>query len=203
MARGEEKISYDREPPQKTATTAITTVDPDLEETIFLPGEEGPLDREGQVGIGIFRFRFSLSSFRLGRGFSLRRFSIAEAALLLMMAYISSRGLGVVRQTLFNAIFGTGPEANAYYAAFRLPDTLFSLISGGALIQEFVPVFITYENDQGKRETWRLPSLVFNVMLVALTMLVLIGEFAAPAFVSHWLVPGYSPAVQDLTTSLS
>src|SRR5229473_4288694 len=203
MARGEEEISYDREPPQKTATTAITTVDPELEETIFLPGEEGPLDREGQVGIGIFRFRFSLSSFRLGRGFSLRRFSIAEAALLLMMAYISSRGLGVVRQTLFNALFSTGPEANAYYAANRLPDTLFTLIAGGALVQAFVPVFVSFEKEHGREETWRLTSLVFNVLLVTLTGMVLIAEFAAPAFVNHWLVPGYSPAEQSLTTSLT
>ena len=28
---------------------------------------------------------------------------------------------------------GAGMAANAYYAAFRLPDTLFSLIAGGAL----------------------------------------------------------------------
>jgi hypothetical protein len=41
--------------------------------------------------------------------------------------------LGAVRQILFNARFGVGPKANAYYAAFRLPDTLFSLIAGGAL----------------------------------------------------------------------
>src|SRR5712692_4913800 len=161
MARGEEEISYDREPPQKTATTAITTVDPELEETIFLPGEEGPLVREGQVGIGIFRFRFSLSSFRLGRGFSLRRFSIAEAALLLMLAYIGSRGLGVVRQTIFNALFGTGPDANAYYAAVRLPETLFNLIAGGALTHALIPVFVSYEKDNGRREAWRLVSLVF------------------------------------------
>src|SRR5260370_36821828 len=171
------EISYDREPPQKTATTAITTVDPELEETIFLPGEEGPLDREGQVGIGIFRFRFSLSSFRLGRGFSLRRFSIAEAALLLMMAYISSRGLGVVRQTIFHAIFVTGPEANAYYPAFHLPSTLFNLIAGGALIQAFVPVFVSYEKQHGQAETWRLPTLVFNVIIVTLTPFLLTTPF--------------------------
>jgi len=203
MARGEEAISYDREHPQKTAMTAITTVTPELEETILLPGEEGPLDDEGQVGIGIFRFRFSLSSFRLGRGFSLRRFSIAEAALLLMMAYISSRGLGVVRQTIFNAIFGTGPEANAYYAAFRLPDTLFNLIAGGALIQAFVPVFVSYEKQHGQAETWRLTSLVFNVMLVTLTAFLLVAEFLAPVFVNRLLVPGYSPSEQALTTSLT
>lgn len=182
---------------------AVTTVDATLEATISLPEEEDPLEDEEKVDTGFFRFRFRLSSFRLGRGFSLRRFSIAEAALLLMMAYITSRGLGVVRQSLFNAIFGTGPEANAYYAAFRLPDTLFNLIAGGALIQAFVPVFISYEKQHGQAETWRLTSLVFNVMLVTLSALLFAAEFLAPAFVNKLLVPGYSPSEQALTTSLT
>ena len=162
-----------------------------------------PPAQSGLWGIGPFRFRFRLEMFRPGRDFSERRFGIAEAAFLLMMGYLASRGLGVVRQTLFNAMFGTGPEANAYYAAFRLPDTLFSLIAGGALIQAFVPVFVSYEKERGREETWRLTSLVFNVMLVTLSGLVLIAEFAAPAFVSHWLVPGYSPSEQSLTISLT
>jgi len=119
------------------------------------------------------------------------------------MAYLASRGLGVVRQTLFNALFSTGPQANAYYAAFQLPDTLFNLIAGGALVQAFVPVFVSFEKERGWGETWRLTSLVFNMLFVTLTGMVLIAEFAAPAFVNHWLVPGYSPAEQSLTTSLT
>jgi putative peptidoglycan lipid II flippase len=162
-----------------------------------------PLGLPDHWGIGPFRFRFRLAKFLPGRDFVERRFGIAEAAFLLMMGYLASRGLGVVRQTLFNAIFGVGPEANAYYAAFRLPDTLFTLIAGGALIQAFVPVFVSFEKDHGREETWRLTSLVFNVMLVTLTGLVIVAEFAAPAFVSHWLVPGYSPAEQSLTTTLT
>ncbi len=201
--RGEEEIQYDRERPETTPAMAVTTVDPELEVTILLPEEEDPFDDEQKVGIGFFRFRFSLSSFRLGPGFSLRRFSIAEATLLLIMAYIASRGLGVVRQSMFNAIFGTGLEANAYYAAFRLPDTLFNLIAGGVLIQAFVPVFVSYEKQHGQTETWRLTSLVLNVMLVALTLLLLAAEFLAPAFVNTLLVPGYSPSEQALTTSLT
>lgn len=162
-----------------------------------------PPGRTDLWGIGPFRFRFRLAKFLPGRDFAERRFGIAEAAFLLMMGYLASRGLGVVRQTLFNAIFGAGPQANAYYAAVRLPDTLFTLIAGGALIQAFVPVFVSFGKDHGSEETWRLTSLVFNVMLVTLTGLVMIAEFAAPAFVSHWLVPGYSPAEQSLTTSLT
>ncbi|GAC1358586.1 MAG: murein biosynthesis integral membrane protein MurJ [Ktedonobacteraceae bacterium] len=148
-------------------------------------------------------FRFNLKNFLPGGNISLRRFSIVEAALLLMLALLASRGLGVLRQSIFNALFGAGPEANAYYAAARLPDTLFSLIAGGALTHAFIPVFLSHEKDHGKREAWRLTSLVFNVMLVILTVFILIGEFLTPTFVNTIIVPGYSPSEQALTASLT
>lgn len=149
-------------------------------------------------------FRFNLQNFLPGRGsFSVRRFSITEAAFLLMLAFLTSRGLGVARQMLFNVLFGTGPAANAYYAAAYLPETLFDLVAGGALTHAFLPVFLSHEKAHGQGEAWRLTSLVFNVMLVLLVLLVLLGELLAPAFVHHWLVPGYSPAEQALTTDLT
>jgi len=151
----------------------------------------------------LFRFRFNLANFRPGRDFSERQFSIAEAALLLMMAYIASRGLGVIRQSIFNSFFGTSLAANAYYAAFRLPDSLFNLIAGGALTHALVPIFVSYDKERGRMEAWRLTSLVFNILLVALTAVLLAAEFLAPAFVNHILVPGYDPAEQALTTSLT
>lgn len=122
---------------------------------------------------------------------------------MLMAAYIASRGLGVVRQSIFNAIFGLGPEANAYYAAFRLPDALFNLIAGGALSHAFIPVFVSYDKDHGRAQAWRLTSLIFNILLVCLTLVLLVGELFTPQFVSHILVPGYSPSQQALTTSLT
>lgn len=126
-----------------------------------------------------------------------------EAAVLLVVALLASRGLGIVRQSIFNAVFGTGPEANAYYAAARLPDTLFNLVAGGALSHTFIPVFVSYEKDQGQREAWRLASLVLNTMLVAITLVVLIGEVVTPDFVNHVLIPGYSPSEQALTSALT
>src|SRR6266571_6510030 len=135
-------------------------------------------------------FRFSLRSFRIDRNFSVRRFSIAEAAFLLMTAYLASKGLGVIRQVLFNSLFGTGPDATAYYAAIRLPDTIFNLIAGGALTHALIPVLLSYEKERGKVEVWRLTSLVFNVLLVSLAAVVLVAEFVAPGFVNNILVPG-------------
>lgn len=148
-------------------------------------------------------FRFSLDSFRLGSGFSLRRFSVTEAALLLAMAFLTSKGLGVIRQSLFNALFGTGPDATAYYAAFNLPDILFNLIAGGTLTSAFIPVFIGYEQRQGEREAWRLASLVFNVLLVSLTAAILLAEVLAPQYVNKLLVPGLPPYERALTTTLT
>jgi putative peptidoglycan lipid II flippase len=168
-----------------------------------VPVEMEEVEEKGSWGVGPFRFAFSFKSFLPGRDSSLRRFSIVEAALLLMMAYIASRGLGVVRQSIFNALFGTGPEANAFYAAVRLPDTLFNLIAGGALSQAFIPVFVSYSQQRGQREAWRLTSLIFNLMLVALTIATLIAEFVTPFYVNSMLVPGYPPSEQTLTTTLT
>ncbi|MHB8599829.1 MAG: murein biosynthesis integral membrane protein MurJ [Ktedonobacteraceae bacterium] len=147
-------------------------------------------------------FKVDLKDFRPG-GISLRKFSITEGVLLLVAGYLASRGLGIIRQTLFDAIFGVGAQANAYYAAYRLPDTIIELIAGGALSHAFIPVFISYEKDHGQREAWRLASLVFNILLVVLTLCTLIAEFVAPEFVSNLLVPGYAPATQAVTTSLT
>jgi putative peptidoglycan lipid II flippase len=148
-------------------------------------------------------FRFNLQSFRLKDGVSLRRFTIAEGAFLLMLGLLASRFLGVGRQMFFNAIFGTGPAATAYYAAYRLPDTLFNLISGGSLISAFVPILLAYEQRDGEHEAWRLASLVFNVLLVAMTLLIVGAEYVVPTFVNKILVPGYPPSQQALTTSLT
>ena len=179
-----------------------TIVEPQLEESTALTPNEG-LSKH-RIPVFNKAFSFNLRSFLPGGDdFSLRRFSVIEAAMLLIMGYLASKGLGVVRQTIFNALFGTGMQANAYYAASRLPDTLFDLIAGGALTHAFIPVFLSYEKDRGQREAWRLASLVFNVLLVALTALVFVSEFVAPAFVSTLLVPGYPPAQQALTAALT
>jgi len=146
---------------------------------------------------------FKLAHFRLDRTLLQRRYSIVEGSLLLMSAHLASNALGVVRQTILNLLFGTGPEANAYYAAAQLPNTLFNLVAGGALTYAFIPVFISYEQANGPKEAWRLVSLVFNVLLVLLIILVLFGEWLTPSFVNHLLVPGYSSSEQALVTTLT
>ena len=148
-------------------------------------------------------FRFRFRSFRISRSLYARRFSITEAASLLLLAYFASKLLGLIRQVLFNSFFGTGSAATAYYVAFNIPDTVFNLIAGGALVHALVPVFLSYEKEYGKAEVWRFVSLIFNVLLVSLTALILVAEIVAPQFVSNILAPGLTQSEKDLTTALT
>ncbi len=195
------RISYTRPNSSHTSRTGTSTVE--TQSSAPIPPPKKRLFSNHWGFLSERAFRFDLKKFRLGEGFSLRRFSIMEAALLLMFGLLASRGLGVVRQSIFNAVFGTGIDANAYYAASRLPDTLFNLVAGGALTHAFLPVFLSYEKNKGQIEAWRLTSLVFNVLFVAITLAILIGEFLAPSFVNTILVPGYSVAEKSLTTDLT
>ncbi|HET8632270.1 MAG TPA: murein biosynthesis integral membrane protein MurJ [Thermomicrobiales bacterium] len=132
-----------------------------------------------------------------------RELGAAEAALVLMASFLCSALLGAVRQVLFNAQFGAGPEANAYYAAFRLPDTLFSLIAGGALSGAMIPVLVAAEREEGEAAARRLANLVLTALLVVFAVATLAGELLAPAFVRDLLAPGFDAQTSALTVSLT
>jgi putative peptidoglycan lipid II flippase len=137
------------------------------------------------------------------RGLLTREFTVAEASIILMSSFFASALLGAVRQVLFNAEFGAGDEASAYYAAFRLPDTLFSLIAGGALSSAMIPVLLRTTQADGEVRAWRLVNLVMTSLLAVFALVVLIGELAAPLFVDGLLAPGFDRETSDLTVKLT
>ena len=52
--------------------------------------------------------------------------TIVGAAVLLGATALASRGLGLVRDRLLAGAFGAGSELDIYYAAFRIPDLIFT-----------------------------------------------------------------------------
>jgi putative peptidoglycan lipid II flippase len=137
------------------------------------------------------------------RGLFRREFGIAEASFLLMASFFTSAALGSVRQVLFNAQFGVSPEANAYYAAFRLPDTLFSLVAGGALSSAMIPVLLTTRQDQGESAAWQLVSLVLTALLAFMAVIIVIVGLFTPFFVENLLAPGFDAETSRLTVTLT
>lgn len=132
-----------------------------------------------------------------------REFTVAEASFILMVSFFTSAMLGAVRQILFNAQFGVGMAANAYYAAFRLPDTLFSLIAGGALSSAMIPVLLNTVREEGEAAGARLIQLVLTTLLTFFALLVLLVELFTPGLVQGVLAPGFDPATSQLTVTLT
>jgi putative peptidoglycan lipid II flippase len=132
-----------------------------------------------------------------------REYSVGEASFILMASFFLSAALGAVRQVLFNAHFGVSPEANAYYAAFRLPDTLFSLIAGGALSSAMIPVLLNARQREGEASGWHLISVVLTSLLSVFALLILAVEIFAPTLVTRVLAPGFDAETSDLTITLT
>ena len=132
-----------------------------------------------------------------------REFSIAEGTILFISAYVLSAGLGIIRQALFNAEFGAGMEASAYYAAFRLPDTIASLISGGALSNAMIPVLLGVRHEEGDTAERRLVNLAATTLTAAVTLIVLICIVFAPFLVRFVIAPGFDSATTALTVALT
>jgi putative peptidoglycan lipid II flippase len=119
-----------------------------------------------------------------------------------MGSFVLTAVLGVVRQSVIGAQFGVGADLDAYFAGNRVAETLFSLISGGALGSAFIPVLSRYltQNDMGN--AWRLAGAVLTyVSLIAAVVSVVAAIFAVP-LVSYVLSPGATLEQQALTVDL-
>ncbi|MSP11942.1 MAG: murein biosynthesis integral membrane protein MurJ [Chloroflexi bacterium] len=130
-----------------------------------------------------------------------RNTRLARAVSIVMVAFVASRALGVLRDVIVARQFGTTPEYGAYLAAFRVPDLLFQLIAGGALASAFVPAFSSYLARENKQEAWRMASALINLTLIVITAMAAISFVAAP-LLARLIVPRYSPEYQDLTAHL-
>lgn len=126
---------------------------------------------------------------------------IARAAGIVMAAFVVSRLFGVARDMVIAAQLGTSDAADAYLAAFRIPDLIFALIAGGALASAFIPTFAGYLARDDRPGAWRLASGVINLLLVVSSVAAALAALLAPALVRA-LVPGFGPEKQALTVSL-
>src|SRR5574341_1508160 len=98
-------------------------------------------------------------------GKALNSSQLARAAGLIMIALLMSGILGLVRQMAISAAFGANYELDAFYAALRVPETLFTLVAGGALGSAFIPVFARFLAEDDFNGAWRLASTVLSFVL--------------------------------------
>ena len=101
-----------------------------------------------------------------------------------------SRLLGYLRDVLIAIFLGSGPLADAFFVAFRIPNTFRRLFSEGTFNAAFVPSYSS-ELIKGKRKTQLFANKVFNILLFNLMFIVFIVEIFMPAFILL-IAPGFS-----------
>lgn len=126
--------------------------------------------------------------------------SLASAAIVLGFFSLASKILGLARDRILYSTFGTGDELDMYYAAFRIPDTIFNLLIIGALSASFVPILSKYFYRKEEIRAWKTINDVLNIFLAS----VILGSFFLAVFAPvllKFIVPGWSG--EKLATTLA
>jgi putative peptidoglycan lipid II flippase len=128
----------------------------------------------------------------------IRRVQVRNAAVILTGAFVASRILGLLRSSIFAAVFGTDPTSGAFYQAFLLPDTIFNIVAGGALSSAFIPVFTRYMvGDRDEKTAWHVANTALTLAVTIMLGIALIGFIFA-----NQIVPLYNPGVSPGELSL-
>jgi Uncharacterized membrane protein, putative virulence factor len=96
---------------------------------------------------------------------------------------IISRLLGYLRDILIAIFLGTGMLADAFFVAFRIPNTFRRLFAEGTFNAAFVPSYSS-EIIKGKKQSNKFANDIFNLLFLGLLLLTIIIEIFMPAFVS-------------------
>ncbi len=138
--------------------------------------------------------------------------TVTGGAIIIALASILSRILGLVRDRLLASSFGAGDVLDTYYAAFKLPDLVFNILVLGALSSAFIPVFIGYmskrgqeddkQGNQSMHEAWHVANSILNLLMVGLVACAIIFFIFARQLMPL-IAPGFDPAKQLVTMHLT
>ncbi len=131
-----------------------------------------------------------------------RRVRIGAAAALLAGSVLVSRLIGYVRVVVLADRLGAGPEADAYFAAFFLPDVLNYLLAGGALGIAFIPLYGRVREGEGRAAAERLAAVVLGGVALVAVVLTVAGWLAADVLVDR-AFSGFDAETRALTARLT
>ena len=124
------------------------------------------------------------------------------AALLVASGILLSRLAGLIRQTMMARYLGAGMAADAFNAAFRIPNMLQNLFGEGVLSASFIPEYAGLLGRGEENEATRLAGAVAGMLALVASIIVALGVITAP-----WLVAiianGFTGEKRQLTVLLT
>ena len=131
-----------------------------------------------------------------------RQTSILSGAAIIMATMMVAKILGLVRDRLLAHVFP--PDTiDIFWAAFRLPDLLFSIVIFGALSVAFIPTFTDRFENKGKEDAFALARAILNIFLTIFILVGILIYIFAPSIISTFIAPGFSQEKQAQVVSLT
>jgi putative peptidoglycan lipid II flippase len=124
-----------------------------------------------------------------------------RAATLVATGILLSRIAGLVRQHFLARYLGLSDGADAFNAAFRIPNFLQNLFGEGVLSASFIPVYARLRADGDDAEAARVAGAVLSLLAAVTAVLVLVGIAATPVLIAL-IAPGFAGAKRELTITL-
>lgn len=115
--------------------------------------------------------------------------TVLSAASLIMVMIVASRALGLIRQRVLANYFAPS-DLSLFFAAFRLPDTIFEVLVFGTFSSAFIPVF-TKALREGKSKAWKIAGRVVTIGLLIFGVAAIVFGIWAPQIYSV-IAPGFS-----------
>ena len=113
------------------------------------------------------------------------RESTARSAFMVGAGILISRIIGVIRQRVFAYYFGShSVAADAFTAAFRIPNFLQNVFGEGALSASFIPVYANLLARKDEKEASRVASAVLSLLALVTSVIVLLGVVTTPYIIS-------------------
>ncbi|QIZ21025.1 murein biosynthesis integral membrane protein MurJ [Candidatus Pelagibacter giovannonii] len=113
---------------------------------------------------------------------------------------IISRLLGYLRDILIAVFLGAGPLADAFFVAFRIPNTFRRLFSEGTFNAAFVPSYSSILDN--KKKSQKFANNIFTLLIIGLFFLVLVIEMMMPIFV-FLIAPGFEGDYQKMELAIT
>ena len=108
----------------------------------------------------------------------------SKSAFMVGAGILISRIIGLIRQRVFAYYFGNSAAADAFNAAFRIPNFLQNLFGEGALSASFIPVYANLLARHDEKEASRVASAVFSLLALVTSIVVVTGVLTAPLLTS-------------------
>lgn len=103
-----------------------------------------------------------------------------------------SRLAGFMREALVGAVLGAGPVADAFYAAFRLPNLFRRVFAEGSFNAAFVPLYAQRLESEGQVSANRFASEVASLIFYCLLGITAIALLAMPFLTETLIAPAFT-----------